>query len=157
MNRNKAISILKNQIEKIKTPEGKTSEWSMQTKSYVKSFFGEDSIQFEYFQTFSFFSTYTYDPVLFLNECIEFIKNNGLYKVPKKNFLESLPNWLIMLLIPALFSAGLAIGKYTSDLQNIELKRELKELKNNKSLIPDTSANHITKKIEYNNENPKNK
>jgi hypothetical protein len=101
MKRKKAISILGKQIDKIKNKDGQTSVWEIQTKAYIKLFFGKDSKQFDYFERFSFSSQYTYDPIPFLKECIEFIENSGLFKAPKKNFLETVPNWLIMLFASA--------------------------------------------------------
>ena len=154
MKRKKAISILGKQIDKIKNKDGQTSVWEIQTKAYIKLFFGKDSKQFDYFERFSFSSQYTYDPIPFLKECIEFIENSGLFKAPKKNFLETVPNWLIMLFIPFLFSVGLAFGKYSSDLQNIEYKREIKILRDS---ISSASASKIPNEIEYPNKNDDNK
>lgn len=146
MRRKKAISILNNQILKIKEKDGQTSVWEMQTKAYIKLLFGNESMQFEYFERFSFSSGYTYDPIPFLRECIEYIENKGVYKMPKKNFLETVPNWLIMLIIPFLFSVGLATGKYSSDLQNIEYRREIKNLQDSISTLKNTKHSVIIEK-----------
>jgi len=129
MNKKTAIKILRKQLAKAEDPE--TFEiiqnaWKVQTKTYICNFFGEESNEYKWISEVTLYGLYKADPIPFLKNCIETINNIGLYKKPKANFLISAPNWLIMLLFPFIFSTGLAIGKYSSDLQNIELKRELK-------------------------------
>ncbi len=134
MTNKKAINILKKQIDKLKTDNDRTKEWTFQTRTYIENFFGKESKEFLYINKFSFFNMYHDDVELFLNNCIELIENVGLKKNHKTNFLFTLPDWVVYLILPGLFSAGLAFGKYSSDLQNIELKRELQLLKDSISV-----------------------
>ncbi|NOQ26014.1 MAG: hypothetical protein GQ564_11680 [Bacteroidales bacterium] len=146
MNKRIAIKIMRTQLAKVESSE-KFSEiantWQLQTTTYVCNFFGENSSEYEWINHAELRGEYKADPIPFLNNCIETINNIGLYKRPKSNFLTSAPNWLIMLLFPFIFSAGIAIGKYSSDLQNIELRRELKSCLNSLSNPSDKISDEI--------------
>ena len=85
--------------------------------------------------------------ISFLNDCINIISNKGLYKSPKSNFLSTIPDWLLSLIIPALVVLGTLLGKYLSDVQNIELKRENKILLNKLSVSPTDSITNKDKDL----------
>lgn len=61
-----------------------------------------------------------------IDQCIDSIKKFGLYKAPKKNFLETLNNGWILFMLGALGSGAFLVGKYTSDVDAMETRRELK-------------------------------
>lgn len=132
MDKKSAITIINKQIyklSKLEKPSHFESTWLVQTKTYIDKFFGNESNESKWFSNLSPGSKYAPDPIPFLNDCIETINHIGLYKKPKSNLLSTIPNWIIILLLPALLTLGIMIGRYTSDVQNIELKREVKLLK----------------------------
>ncbi|HEY6977912.1 MAG TPA: hypothetical protein VH396_16550, partial [Chitinophagaceae bacterium] len=73
----------------------------------------------------------------YIDDFIETINSIGLPKKP--NFLYRLTNlWLtiiLTLLIPSLITASTLWGKYLSDTQNIELKQEVKSLRDSLKLL----------------------
>lgn len=163
-----AIDILNRQrdrAEKQTHPHNDT--WVVQTTEHIKDFFGENSMQYSYIKDFRFFAVPTNgltekqikpglennkkSAVYFLNACIETINDKGLYKPPKKNFLASLSDtWLSVIfvtVIPSLFFVGIWVGEYRSDVKNIELRQELKEIRD-QSIIPTLNSSN-----EVDNEN----
>nr|WP_321354359.1 hypothetical protein [uncultured Draconibacterium sp.] len=120
MKKNQAITILKNQINKIQNQENRTTEWTVQTRTYIEKFFGIESKEVRYINKFSFYNYPSGDVELFLNNCIETIENIGLYKKPKTNFLYTIPNWLAMLLFPLMLTIGIAIGNLQARSQLID-------------------------------------
>ena len=138
MRKKAAISILKNQISKLDDSSNHTESWIIETHTYIEKFFGEKSRQGQFFQSVSFKPYPGFSVQLkitetkkHLEDCANTIKNVGLHKPPKNNFFSQLPDWLLVLILTALASVSFLIGKYTSDLQNIELRRENSELKSN--------------------------
>ena len=65
-------------------------------------------------------------------------KNIGIYKEPKQNFLNQLSDSLLVLILSVIGIVSFGLGKYTSDVQNIELKSKLEEL--TKSSNPPANA-----------------
>jgi hypothetical protein len=132
MDNKTAISILNKQIDKLKlSKENRTDSWTIETKQYIISFFGEDSIQKDFFNGYSWVLNPNSDldwqekqVIAFLNDCINTIRNIGLYKKEKPNFLVTLPNWIISAVLPGLFALGLLAGKCSSDYQNVKLKQD---------------------------------
>ena len=104
----------------------KKETWQPQTAEYIKQYFGEESNQYKFITAFNFTAQGTNlspddqkklkaeKAKLFLQEAIEFLQNHGLYKKPKKNFLEGLNNaflsGIILLGVNALFWGGWLIG-----------------------------------------------
>ncbi|MFL5762947.1 MAG: hypothetical protein ACJ77K_03325 [Bacteroidia bacterium] len=96
MNKKKAIEILKKQKEKLP----KDDTWVFQTASYIKDFFGEDSVEFNFISQFTFTvvaHSGTTDDVMrhevfsrrdkalrYLDNCIEIIETKGLHKKENK-------------------------------------------------------------------------
>lgn len=147
----KAISILTEQSEKLKQLElFTTHNWTVETQTYLSEFFGKGSYQSEHFRMnlTDIKSNEKKEKIIsFLNDCINIISNKGLYKSPKSNFLSTIPDWLLSLIIPALVVLGTLLGKYLSDVQNIELKRENKILLNKLSVSPTDSITNKDKDL----------
>ncbi len=133
MQKGKAISIINYQIEKIKTEDGKTIAWEIQTKAYIELFFGKESPQNEFFKRFNFASKYSYNPVSFLEECKMQIKNIGLYKKPKINLISSITNTTLFSiffpLMVLIFTIGFYFGTEKINNELIKTERELNLLK----------------------------
>ena len=165
MTKEKAIEILNGQIVKLKKITGNDCNiWKTQTASYIKLFFDENSPEFSFITKYTFYfsdRSGTYDPrdqiqplTTFIEDCIETITNRGLYKPPKKNFLYTVDNrWLAAIVVAGLtgmYFLGHSIGKTEADIQNIELRQEVKELKKSATtvsptfVIPDNKANNDT-------------
>ena len=143
MKNEQTIALLRREQESLKTVNSATcSVWKTHMKSYIKTFFGEHSPQFKYISDYQFWYNYNQPeaetkaniPImsLFVETCIDTITNIGLYKPPKQNFLSRISDGLLAAIIgiavPALFIGGTLWGKYLSDVQNIELKQENKQL-----------------------------
>lgn len=75
---------------------------------------------------------------IFMDNCISYISNNGIYKEPKKNFLSSMSDeaviGLIAILVTTVFGAGYFCGNYFSqnkiDNEKIQMKEKLDSLQN---------------------------
>lgn len=155
MRKQKAISILKRQLKKLDTiSEVDSSLWHQQTSTFIRSFFSTKSTEFEFIKHFSF--TNTSDGVNetrafkiaqlrgYLNNCIETIEYLGVYKPPTKNYLSSLPSWLLTIILFGVIGLSLIVGTYffivdNSNLQQQVEKLELKEFqKSNDRIVLDT-------------------
>lgn len=138
MTKNKAISVLKNQIEKLnKLPFENTSNWITQTSTYIDLFFGIDSHQHSYFHYYGEIKSEQKKKQLedFLTDCIEIISINGLHKKPIDNWFSKLPNWAINLGLPALCFVSFGIGILFTNNNNYNLRKENSELKEQLLLI----------------------
>lgn len=148
MNKKTAIKVIEIQIQKLdKFHEKKLYDlvWKTQTTQYIKQIFGESSEQFDYMSTAKVQSPYSPDPTKFLDSCIDSVKNVGVYKEPKKNILSSLSDSLIVLILTTIGIVSFALGKYTSDTQNIELKRDNKELIDSLSFFKSRNISNVEK------------
>ena len=164
MRKKEAIKILNKQIKKLQTnPENTRYSWKIETHTYIVKFFGESSKQAEYINNISWTNSWTtpekvvINVISFLNDCINTIETIGLYKEKRQNFLTTLPDWVVSLIFPGLISVGLIIGKYTSDLQNIELKRKIEQLEQRGGSSPTfitTSSDTIPNNSEKSVKNP---
>lgn len=162
MTKEKAIQILTRQRDKLDDPKVPNDDaWIFQTADYIRQFFGDNSQQFSYISQFKFgvwYKTSDSSDVIkarldqnlrevkqFLDNCIEAINDTGLYKPPTTNFLNKLSDTALWTIIPFVvtvtFSAGLLVGKYFSDTQNIELKQELKKCQDNSPITIPTFPN----------------
>jgi hypothetical protein len=145
MTSKRAIASLIEQKDKLANKNNRNDAWISITKSLIKDYFGAESEQFKYIRGFDFsdllfadkwdeenqIKKNTIEVSQFLDGCIELLKTRPLYKEPKTNFLMRLDNSsLVTLLLGVLAIIGpicFAWGKYSSDLQNIELKQQVKE------------------------------
>lgn len=162
MKTEKAIKILLVQRDKLLDKKiYKDENWVFQTASYIKDFFGEHSPEYKFIGTYTFtalahnqmskeekqllFKDKENKAVIFLNNCIETIQNKGLFKPPKKNFLQRIGNsavWTIIgILVPALFSVGFLIGQYFTDTKNIDLKTQVKQLQDSLNIVKSKNKN----------------
>lgn len=157
MTTKQAIEILKRQRAKLDQPNDET--WIFQTASFIKDFFGEKSVEFDMISNFNFdkyiISMWLLDPnhqnVLkiintaknILDSCIETLQVKGLYK--PTNFLTTLSDTALWTIIPfvviAVFSGGLLVGQYFSDIKNIELRQQLQKCNDNSSITIPTFPN----------------
>ncbi|MBA6156473.1 hypothetical protein H3Z83_08110 [Tenacibaculum sp. S7007] len=136
MRKNKAISILENQIKKLGKKENLNHRWTIETRTYLKEFFGEDSEQLQFLKDFNWKPGIASEPEIykptiekFLYDCISTIKNIGLKKEVTENWFSKIPNWIMSLSLTGLFGLGIVIGNVTNDKQNFELRQENKVLK----------------------------
>lgn len=154
MKRSNAITILKSQKEKLINSSIKDRIWIIQTSNYIKSFLGEQSDEYRFIINILSFnpSTPTKDGrkdniqmiMDFIDNCIEIIKNKGLYKPPYKNFLQKINNAWLIAIITGIISVSFFAGKFTSDLKNVELKQELKSIKDSLTLSTAPPSNNIS-------------
>ena len=153
MNKNKAIKIINTQIEKLKSSKDNRNEsWTIETQTYIIHFFGKDSHQNDFFKYYSWSLQPDFDPdvqeketIIFLNDCINTIKNVGLYKEPKINFLNQLSDSIIVLILTTIGIVSFGLGKYISDVQNIELKIENENYKKLSITPTNTDTNKAPK------------
>ncbi|HMK17831.1 MAG TPA: hypothetical protein VK492_06530 [Chitinophagaceae bacterium] len=170
MEKDKAVQVLNNQKAKLNSiSTDNCTVWQTQTKSYIKSFFGESSPEYHYIDNFQFFYHVGDNwrgemnrniPVasLFIDNCIETIDNNGLYKPPKPNWLTHVDNrWLVGIaagLLAGIFFLGRFVGSTESDIKNIELRNEIKDLKKSNVsptlIVPDKKSSQDTNKYNPN-------
>lgn len=145
-----AIEILNKQREKLiekKAPKDET--WTSQTASYIKEFFGEESVEYIFIKNFNFSvigHTGMSDEIWrrelaekerkvlqFITNCIETIECKGIYKPPRVNFLQGVSSnalWTIFSIsVPGLLTVGYLFGQFTTDTKNIELRQEVQKLK----------------------------
>ena len=147
MRNKKAISILKEQSEKLKKLElFTTHNWTVETRTYISEFFGKESYQSEHFRmNFTDIKSEQKKEQInsFLNDCINIILNKGLYKPQTDNWFSKLPDWIINLGLPALCFISFGIGILFTNNNNYELRKENSYLKKKLLLI---SSDTITNK-----------
>jgi hypothetical protein len=135
MNNKTAIAILKRQINKLQSSkENRNDSWTIETKHYIISFFGENSIQKDFFNGYSWSLNPNSDldwqenqVVLFLNDCINIIKNVGLYKKPKTNIVSDKSNFELISIVIAISLFAFWIGYWAKNIElfSIENKKEV--------------------------------
>ena len=142
MRKDKAIKILEVQLKKLRDINNLDNLWSIETRTYIEKFFGQDSEQLKYVKDFKWRPSVASDPISyrptmekFLNNCIETIQNIGLYKAHSENWFSKLPNWIINLGLPALCFVSFGVGVLFTTNNNYELRKENSELKEKLSLI----------------------
>lgn len=160
-----AIKILEGQIEKYNSIDAKTCyTWKTQTSSYIKSFFGEHSDEYEFINKFMFdYDVYTIVKLpqenakaltTFVRNCIETIKNVGLHKPPRPNFLFHIDNrWLITGICGAvvvIFTAGYVTGNIFTNAKNVEYKIKYENLRDSLDRLPVSPALNVPDKITTN-------
>lgn len=153
----KAKELLRNQLEKLNKTYNHNDHWIIQTASTIERIFGRDSNEYKRFYTFRFSIPYIpnegkssrelryeaniSDVRLLLLNCIETVdlvlqdSESG----QRKNFLSHVDPWQLIGYIFScalvVFAAGHYTGKYASDLQNVELKQQVKVLSDSLSSV----------------------
>lgn len=143
MNKKNAIKILEVQKSKLENNSiYKDETWVFQTASYIKDFFGENSTEYSFISQFNFMvkvlNTTSNDETLrllnekkekvatFIDNCIETIRNKGILKEEKVNFLNRLGNGplvaIIVFIVPSLIGLGFYFGTEKINQDNIVLK-----------------------------------
>lgn len=171
MNNKKAIEILKKQIEKLDDSTiYKDNNWTFQTASYIKDFFGKESTEYIFISKFNFkvlASSWEDDKdvkrqlldkhkkaKVYLENCIETISNKGLYKYPKTNIVSDKSNFELISIVIAisLFAFGIGYWAKNIELFSIENKNEV-----SKSLSSYGTSQKISTPKKKRTENSKNK
>ena len=158
MTKKHAIEILTTQHNKVTADDHdfhRTDNWCFQTASYIKDFFGEQSKEYNFITRFSFKNFHNFESeksnwltaeltvhkrqaAKFIDDCIETLTHKGLYKAPKTNFLQRFSDNILVaaitVIVPALCWVGFMFGRYTSDVQNFDLRQEVKLLKDSISI-----------------------
>lgn len=150
MKTKKAVNIIHNQIIKLDNKENHNHNWILETRTYLKNIFGEDSPQEKSLHYFSFEYSPNDIPLnekivnqkQFLNNCINTVKNIGVYKPKKENWFSELPNWSINLGLPALCFLAFSAGVLFTNNNNSDLRKKNKRLNERLLLVPaDTITN----------------
>lgn len=129
MRKSKAVSALKKQIKKLDNNENMNNNWCIQTRMYLKSFFGEKSEQFELIKEFYWNTHNTNEQgkartINFLNSCIETINVIGIKKENNENWFSKLPTWAINLGLTGLCFISFSTGILLTNNNNSELRKE---------------------------------
>ena len=147
-----AIQILERQLSEIQAIQKGDRSWVLQTQEYIKSFFGEQSVLLSFFDKFNFLEHWSYntedDPTLlkrktqaavYLTGCIQTLKDVGLYKKPRQNFLSSLSDtalWTMFgTILPLIIYLSFYFGKKEGDNKIEKLEIELQKSKDTISSI----------------------
>ena len=153
MKTKKAINILNEQSEKLKPIElFKTQNWVIETSTYLSLFFGKESYQSEYFRLNCDIKSERKKKYLisFLNDCVNIISNNGLYKKPTENWFSKLPDWTINLGLPAVCFISFTLGVLFTNNNNSELRTENSSLKKQLLLKSSDSISNQHKNLKIN-------
>ncbi|PIQ21067.1 MAG: hypothetical protein COW65_11250 [Cytophagales bacterium CG18_big_fil_WC_8_21_14_2_50_42_9] len=141
INQKDAIDILNKQIGKLNDPNYPTSDlWAVQTSSFIKKFFGENSDEYIYVKTLKVRSEWNklinwphedkQAAKLFLSQCIQTIERTGLYRPPKGNIFTTTRNEIlvpaILVIMGGIFYFGFYVGNINSNNNTYELKEEIR-------------------------------
>lgn len=146
MNKDTAINLLRSQKEEfLEVTNENFHAWKVHTMSLIRDFLGEPSIEYraaknlrmetvrlgsDFWHTEGSRTSHREDVIQFLDNCIKKIETSGLYKQPKKRFLQEANNAnliaVCIFVAGAIGSACFMLGKYTSDVQNFELEQEIR-------------------------------
>lgn len=153
MTTKKAVKILEEQV--LKLEQSKSEALLLQTQSFIKDFFGENSDEYKVSKNLSFriisnglsneqikqaFKYKQEEAIKFLNTSIDTLKRKGVKKEPFLNSISETTFWAIVgLSIPSLFGIGFFFGELKSDKQNIDLRLELKKTQDSLVFIKETS------------------
>jgi hypothetical protein len=164
MTETQAISILASQKAKLTTLDENTcTPYQTQTTSYVIAIFGEESKEAEFMKNFIFIivgaridwdkqiKTSSVGLSYFIDGCIETVKNKGVYKRPKPNWLTHADNkWLIGISITlsiGLIGGGYAIGNVISNSKNSIIEYKYEHLKDSLNRLPVSPPLKVTNEI----------
>jgi len=139
-----AIRVLENQLQKLQNVQSYSDRgWITQTRSYIKSIFGETSEEYDYIQDFDwldyYIEQYQYQSTFlqkksevhqFIQNCIETVRAKGT-NYERTNFLSRIDNatlvTITIFLLGVIGTACYQWGKYNSDLQNIKLNQMIEK------------------------------
>lgn len=147
MRKNKAVSSLRKQIKKLDNKENMNEFWCIETRTYINSYFGENSEQFDQIKDFHWNDKNINDTTKgiiykYLESCIETIIVLGIKKEHYENWFSKLPNWGINLGLPAICFISFGLGILFTNNNNTELKNENKTLKERLSSISTDSISN---------------
>lgn len=87
-----------------------------------------------------------------IERAIDAIRLHGVYKGPKKNFLEAWSNGVILLVLSTIGAGCFVVGRYWSDASALESSRDLQELRDSLRIVPvaatEVIPDHNTAKAE---------
>jgi hypothetical protein len=170
MRKSKAIKMLSRQLAKLEDKDFIADEkWIIHTQDYIKYFFGDDSPQYDYIKKFTFYISYyvnTPDDKIkaekervrnnakqFIRDCSEIIEFKGIIN-QNHNFLERINNQtlipVIITIISGILFIGYLFGISTTDSKNVELRQEIKEMKQYNKILKDSLSISPTSKISDN-------
>ena len=156
MTRNKAIEILEQQRQKVLDPDIPiNTEWTFETASYIREFFGLDSVEYSRISQFNwelqFLNTTQSEEklnalnenesniLIFLENCKQTIKNKGLFKPTKNNLLADRNNATLISIIFSIsiivFGIGFYFGTEKTNKDFIKTEKENTILKDSLSTI----------------------
>jgi hypothetical protein len=171
MNKKKAIEILQKQKLKLDySTVYKDSNWTFQTASYIKDFFGKDSTEYIFISKFNFkvlTGAWEDDESInrqlldkhkkakgYLENCIETISNKGLYEHPKTNIVSDKSNFELIGIIVAISIFVFGIGYWT---KTVELFSVIKQKEEHISLPSDSTTQKISNPKSKSNESREDK
>ncbi|GEL11166.1 hypothetical protein SAMN05192550_1992 [Flavobacterium glycines] len=172
MNKKKAIRILEEQKQKILSSEHPNNdEWTFETASYIKDFFGFDSTEYAWISQFKWHVKYIDHPIfgnedeadralrekpkkaiIFLDNCIRTLNNKGLFKKSKRNFLSDKTNFELISIVFGFCVFVFWIGYWTKTVELFSLKNKAE---NSISFVSDTTSQKITNPKEKSTESSK--
>lgn len=142
-----ALKNFKSQLDAVEGLTYQTSRgWKSYTRDIITNFIGPNSKflvhytgALSYFTNEQFFERDKLRSREIITQCIRYIEMNGAYKDPNSNFVSRMSEtalWSILSVgVTGLLSAGFYFGNLSSDKQNIELRQEVKVLKDSLSLL----------------------
>jgi hypothetical protein len=152
----RAIKILEKELESITYPNPVILT---SLRNTIKKYFGETSIEYKNILRIN----QKQDIAIFIEGCIQSIKNNGITN-EQKNFLFSISNTWLGILIPiiigGIFSIGLFFGQQQKNIDDIKLEQDYDKLFKEYNRLKDSlisSSNHNTQNIskeEHQHRNP---
>jgi len=134
-----------NELEALRSPDdftnAKTTEWTRRIEAYAAKLFDKASSEYYYMSEISFsLANRTGNVEQDISDAIDeaqrrvqlgidSLVNFDVYHPPRKNMLESWSNGFILFLLGVLGTGAFLAGKYTTDMSTMELRRELKDLR----------------------------
>ena len=166
MNKKKAIRILEEQKQKVLSSDHpNTDEWTFETASYIKDFFGFKSTEYSWIAQFKWHvktlnttsdkeirELLTKKPkkvVRFLDNCKRTLENKGLYKPEKKNWISDKGNDFLIKTAIGLIIFGFGIGYWTKQFEVFSIlfnKQKQELITTSKSESLESLPSDITKK-----------
>ena len=130
----KAIQILEEQKQKVLSSDHpKNDEWIIETASYIRDFFGFESTEYFRFAKFKWFvksipresnkstlerlNKNESEIIQFLDNCKRTLKNKGLFKPEKKNWISDKGNDFLIKTAIGLIIFGFGIGYWTKQFE----------------------------------------
>jgi hypothetical protein len=158
-----AIKILNSLINKL-PKEINREDKSIESESadYALKYLGPNSHLYKSMANFSFTNTYYQSTVReryisLINSIIGFININGLYKEPKRNFLQNLSNEWILSGLGGLLVICVTIGYYFGTQKfDKEAFKSLETISNYKDSISFFKSRIFSDSIKYNTQQPYN-